>query len=51
MINGINALQVAIVSMLKDSLENGIKLENSSKALIDNVHTLNQSSNESCCKS
>ncbi|MCT7526552.1 methyl-accepting chemotaxis protein [Aliarcobacter cryaerophilus] len=46
MINGINALQVAIVSMLKDSLENGIKLENSSKALIDNVHTLNQSSNE-----
>ncbi len=46
MINGINALQVAIVSMLKDSLENGIKLENSSKALIENVHTLNQSSNE-----
>ncbi|QNK85071.1 chemotaxis protein [Aliarcobacter cryaerophilus] len=46
MINGINALQVAIVSMLKDSLENGIKLENSSKALINNVHTLNQSSNE-----
>ncbi|GAB1464965.1 hypothetical protein MASR2M54_04650 [Aliarcobacter cryaerophilus] len=46
MINGINALQVAIVSMLKDSLKNGIKLENSSKALIDNVHTLNQSSNE-----
>ena len=46
MINGINALQVAVVSMLKDSLENGIKLENSSKALIDNVHTLNQSSNE-----
>ncbi|WP_252970838.1 methyl-accepting chemotaxis protein [Aliarcobacter cryaerophilus] len=46
MINGINALQEAIVSMLKDSLENGIRLENSSKALIDNVHTLNQSSNE-----
>src|SRR5574344_657469 len=46
MINGINALQVAIVSMLKDSLENGIRLENSSKTLIDNVHTLNQSSNE-----
>ena len=46
MINGINALQVAVVSMLKDSLANGIKLENSSKALIDNVHTLNQSSNE-----
>ena len=46
MINGINALQEAIVSMLKDSLENGIRLENSSKTLIDNVHTLNQSSNE-----
>ncbi|QNM90197.1 chemotaxis protein [Aliarcobacter cryaerophilus] len=46
MINGINALQEAIVSMLKDSLENGIRLESSSKALIDNVHTLNQSSNE-----
>ena len=46
MIVGINTLQNAIVSMLKDSLENGVKLENSSKSLIDNVNTLNQSSNE-----
>ena len=46
MINGINALQEAIVSMLKDSLENGIRLESSSKNLIQNVNILNQSSNE-----
>ncbi|MDY0181114.1 methyl-accepting chemotaxis protein [Aliarcobacter skirrowii] len=46
MINGINALQEAIVSMLKDNLENGIRLENSSKNLIQNVNILNQSSNE-----
>ncbi|MFA7086903.1 MAG: methyl-accepting chemotaxis protein, partial [Aliarcobacter sp.] len=46
MINGINALQIAVVTMLKDSLVNGIKLENSSKNLIQNVNILNQSSNE-----
>ncbi|RXJ94077.1 chemotaxis protein [Arcobacter sp. AHV-9/2010] len=46
MIIGINTLQNAIVSMLKDSLENGVRLENSSRSLIDNVNTLNQSSNE-----
>ncbi|MDX4026841.1 methyl-accepting chemotaxis protein [Aliarcobacter skirrowii] len=46
MINGINALQEAIVSMLKDSLKNGIRLESSSKNLIQNVNILNQSSNE-----
>ena len=46
MITGINTLQTAIASMLKDSLNNGIRLEDSSKVLIDNVNTLNTSANE-----
>ncbi|TLT07652.1 chemotaxis protein [Aliarcobacter thereius] len=46
MITGINALQNAIVSMLKDSLKRGVSLEESSKTLIENVNSLNQSSNE-----
>ncbi|OCL84305.1 Methyl-accepting chemotaxis protein IV [Arcobacter porcinus] len=46
MITGINTLQNAIVSMLKDSLKRGVSLEESSKTLIENVNSLNQSSNE-----
>ncbi|AXK49763.1 chemotaxis protein [Aliarcobacter trophiarum LMG 25534] len=46
MIVGIKALQTAITNMLKDSLESGMRLENSSRVLIENVNILNQSSNE-----
>ncbi len=46
MITGINTLQTAISSMLKDSLESGVRLEDSSKVLIENVNTLNTSANE-----
>ncbi len=46
MITGINALQKAITSMLKDNLTSGVKLEDSSKILIENVNKLNTSANE-----
>ncbi|WP_323125881.1 methyl-accepting chemotaxis protein [Aliarcobacter cibarius] len=46
MITGINTLQKAITLMLKDNLINGVKLEDSSKILIENVNKLNTSANE-----
>ena len=46
MIAGINTLQKAITLMLKDNLINGVKLEDSSKILIENVNKLNTSANE-----
>ena len=46
LVRGINALQNAIATMLKESLKNGITLEDSSKTLISNVDTLNLSANE-----
>ncbi|WP_198305983.1 methyl-accepting chemotaxis protein [Arcobacter vandammei] len=46
MITGINTLQAAISTMLKDSLGSGVRLEDSSKILIQNVNTLNTSANE-----
>ena len=46
LVHGINALQNAIASMLKESLNNGVTLEDSSRILISNVDSLNLSANE-----
>lgn len=44
LITDINKLRDAITNMLIENKENGLKLEDSSKVLLSNVHTLNQNS-------
>ncbi|UTJ07699.1 HAMP domain-containing methyl-accepting chemotaxis protein [Arcobacter roscoffensis] len=44
--NGVNSLGISITSMLIENKSNGLTLNNSSKILLENVDTLNISSNE-----
>ena len=46
LVNGVNNLGDSITTMLNENKEVGLSLDKSSSVLLDNVHTLNDSSNE-----